>query len=290
LGKPYVLEQFEHSLTGTTSVNIDIQPTANDALTFEQTEANTQQMLHSLLDATQRGATMGGRTQHDIARRLLQKQQRLTERQQVRDALDFLERWTNIQAPPSEAFRAIGAFISDDSRGITQFQSWQETIALLEIYDIDEADVLIQPYLDRNWAYYTGIVFEMNTKNGAQVGSGGRYDELIALIGTSQAVPAIGFAYYLDAMLDYVESPFPNVKPVICIPLTENNGRAASELAACLRAQHLATVLMPSSTIDDHYIFVQVTADGQITFDDQRYSIPAVGALAAAIRQKINAQ
>jgi hypothetical protein len=72
--------------------------------------------------------------------------------------------------------------------------------------------------------------------------------------------------------------------------LTENNGRAASELAAYLRAQHLATVLMPSSTIDDHYMFVPVTADGQITFDDQRYSIPAVGALAAAIRQKINAQ
>jgi histidyl-tRNA synthetase len=264
LGKSYVLEQFEQSLTGKAGAYFDSHLTANDALTLEQTEFNTQRMLQSLLDATQRGATMGGRTQHDIARRLLQKQQRLTERQQVRDALDFLERWTSIQASPPEAIGTIEALVSDDLTAAAQFHSWQETIELLDIYGVEMSNILLQPYLARNWAYYTGIVFEINAKNGAQVASGGRYDELIALIGAKRAVPAVGFAYYLDAMLDQLESPFRNAEPLIYIPLIEDNVRAASALAVSLRTCDMTTVLMPSSAVDDRYPVVHIAADGSM--------------------------
>ena len=68
----------------------------NEVGTEMVSELSTQQMLDVLLDATQRGVTMGGRTRHDIVRRLLQKRQRATERAQVVAALDFLEAWSAI--------------------------------------------------------------------------------------------------------------------------------------------------------------------------------------------------
>jgi histidyl-tRNA synthetase len=65
-GKDYVMQLLDKALLGRES---------SDSLTASDgaTEVNTQQMLDVLLDATQRGMTMGGRTRHDIARRLLPK-------------------------------------------------------------------------------------------------------------------------------------------------------------------------------------------------------------------------
>ncbi|NJN28978.1 MAG: hypothetical protein HC819_24990, partial [Cyclobacteriaceae bacterium] len=133
LGKQYVFDQFEYSLRGQPVEYPLAAEAAHDAVTMEQAETNTQRMLQSLLDATQRSATMGGRTQHDIARRLLQKQQRLTETQQVRNALDFLEDWTAIAAAPSVAFGMINAFFNDDAIALNLLRIWQDTINYLEV-------------------------------------------------------------------------------------------------------------------------------------------------------------
>jgi histidyl-tRNA synthetase len=50
----------------------------------------------------------------------------------------------------------------------------------------------VQTTLVRNFEYYTGPVFEFRA-NGRRVGGGGRYDDLIALVG-GKGVPASGFA------------------------------------------------------------------------------------------------
>ena len=56
----------------------------------------------------------------------------------------------------------------------------------------------IETTLVRSFEYYTGPVFEFRV-DGKRVGSGGRYDELIALVG-GEPVPASGFALGLDAI------------------------------------------------------------------------------------------
>jgi histidyl-tRNA synthetase len=50
----------------------------------------------------------------------------------------------------------------------------------------------VQTMLVRNFEYYTGPVFEFRA-GGRRVGGGGRYDDLIALVG-GESVPASGFA------------------------------------------------------------------------------------------------
>lgn len=70
---------------------------------------------------------------------------------------------------------------------------------LAKISDVLEragCDYDIETTLVRNFEYYTGPVFEFRVE-GKRVGGGGRYDELMALVG-GERVPASGFALDVD--------------------------------------------------------------------------------------------
>ena len=56
--------------------------------------------------------------------------------------------------------------------------------------------------LVRGLAYYNGVIFEVSHSDwpGA-LGGGGRYDTLSRALGGSEPVPALGFAYNLDALI-----------------------------------------------------------------------------------------
>ena len=123
-GTAYVLDQLDTLLLGNNA--------ADDISAEAISELSTQQMLDVLLDATQRGVTMGSRTRHDIVRRLLQKRQRATERDQVVAALDFLDAWSAISATPESAFALIDSTIApDDTAARRILGDWREVIALL---------------------------------------------------------------------------------------------------------------------------------------------------------------
>jgi histidyl-tRNA synthetase len=61
----------------------------------------------------------------------------------------------------------------------------------------------VQTTLVRNFEYYTGTVFEFHA-SGSHVGSGGRYDGLISLVGGGN-VPASGFAFSLSEIVSQLE-------------------------------------------------------------------------------------
>ena len=286
LGKQYVLEQFEYALKGEAlTANLLLDTSSTHDATMEQTEANTQHMLQLLLDATRRSTTMGGRTQYDIARRLLQKQQRFTETQQVLKALDFLENWIDIRATPAEAFNEMKQYVEDDPIATHQLLEWQKTIHLLDLYGVKKSNIVIQPYLARNWEYYTGSVFELVSKDDLQLTSGGRYDELVALIGADETVPAIGFAYYLDNVFDCIEPPYSNDACMYCVVLTDENTEVATQLANTLRAHEIAVILLPEHSITSGYVTIAITASGEIVFDNTPYSLTNIEILITAIRQ-----
>ena len=60
----------------------------------------------------------------------------------------------------------------------------------------------IAPLLVRNFEYYTGPVFEFYV-DGVRVGSGGRYDSLIGLVGRGD-VPASGLALEMDVLASVI--------------------------------------------------------------------------------------
>lgn len=52
----------------------------------------------------------------------------------------------------------------------------------------------------RGFGYYTGITTEIFSESGLQIGSGGRYDNLVKRFGPD--MPAVGFAFDIDKMIE----------------------------------------------------------------------------------------
>lgn len=263
-GKQSVLDQLDSLLLGKGAQD----ETSGEPLS----ELGTQQMLDVLLDATQRGVTMGGRTRHDIVRRLLQKRQRATERGQVVAALDFLEAWSAISAPPDEAFAAIERMIdADDAEAQRVLAQWRAVIALLEAYGIAPSRITIQPALARNWDYYTGIIFELWSGEN-HIGGGGRYDELTRLIGGTRDVPAVGFAYYVEPLVAALPDPEPSLPTAITITASAETMPAAIRWAQKLRATGMAVILSEGSAseVADRGVF-SAQSDGTLKRADRAY-------------------
>ena len=69
----------------------------------------------------------------------------------------------------------------------------------------------------RGIAYYTGLVFEVqliNDSGGATIGGGGRYDGLVRALGGAGDMPALGFAFNLEPIINILsyasDSPIPS--------------------------------------------------------------------------------
>lgn len=93
-----------------------------------------------------------------------------------------------------------------------------------QILTLFEENVEIDLSLTTDMDYYTGIYFEVITPYlGRNVGSGGRYDQLINKFGFD--TPAIGFSFCLEDLLLVLEKQgkiFPAVKPPKLISRTRN--------------------------------------------------------------------
>ena len=268
-GKAYILDQLDKLLLG--------QNAQGEIGVEGISELSTQQMLDVLLDATQHGATMGGRTRQDIVRRLLQKRQRAAERGQAVAALDFLEAWSAISASPELAFSLIENMITpEDEEARAVLNQWREVITLLDAYDIPASRIQIQPALARNWDYYTGIVFELWSESEQHIGGGGRYDELTHLIGGQRDVPAVGFAYYVDQLLAALPKMSPAAQSTMTITASPDTFLTAIRWAQSLRQSGKTVVLLEAQMVADETAF-SAQSDGSLRRGSQEY--PTVDSL-----------
>jgi histidyl-tRNA synthetase len=89
----------------------------------------------------------------------------------------------------------------------------------------------------RGFEYYTGLCFQLSAR-GKQIGSGGRYDNLIPLIG-GKKTPACGFALYLEPLVNLMKPKAKRTTAseilVRCDTNTAGAVKASFELAGALR-------------------------------------------------------
>jgi histidyl-tRNA synthetase len=97
----------------------------------------------------------------------------------------------------------------------------------------------------RGFEYYTGLCFQFSAK-GNKIGSGGRYDNLIPLIGGNNT-PACGFALYVDPFVSMIQ---PQVKQkaeqkiaVRCDTTAPDSIKTSFQLAESLRQAGYVTEL-----------------------------------------------
>lgn len=152
----------------------------------------------------QHEGNLGSRSPREIALRLEEKHRRAQQREQHQAAIDFLDRWARIRGDIDSAFSAIEMLLpTGDDEAKQAFASLRSVIDSLCAAGVDQSRIVIQPGLERSWDYYTGIVFELRSGDRL-LGGGGRYDELVRLLGASVDIPAVGFALYLDTIAELV--------------------------------------------------------------------------------------
>ena len=122
----------------------------------------------------------------------------------------------------------------------SELENFAEITNLLDIMD---CNYQIDITSTRGFEYYTGLCFQFSAK-GNKIGSGGRYDNLIPLIG-GKSTPACGFALYIDPLAHLIQ---PQTKQkaeqgvlLRCDRITPNSIRTSFQLAESIRQAGYAT-------------------------------------------------
>jgi histidyl-tRNA synthetase len=288
-GRPYVEAQIERLYAG---LPAELDPTSGD----------TQEMgraLQMVLTSADLGPTGSGRTSEDIARRLISKRQRASQRASVMAALDFLEKLITVQGAIPAALDALEALIPSDDPANATAQAFRHLFELLPAYGVPMEAIQIEMGMARGLNYYTGLVFEIHRgQNKIPLCGGGRYDELISVLGAAHDTPAVGLAFNLERLLQefyadqpLTEQPLPPM-PLLVVPAQETDNLEAARIATRLR-QTYNVELAPAGLTNalrradkrgiPHVVIVgqKEAADGQITLRHMADSIQKTITLAA---------
>jgi len=130
-------------------------------------------------------------------------------------------------------------------------------------YEIDIASGM-------GFEYYTGVMFQFYVST-ERVGGGGRYDDLIPLVG-GPPVPASGFALYVDKLMTLVKlEERPYIGVLVRSKIGDVKGlRACFEAARFLReAGYLAELDLGRKEVSSYRWLLSVPADGPLLLTDQ---------------------
>jgi histidyl-tRNA synthetase len=146
----------------------------------------------------------GTRTSEEIVAGVIAKMHQTSESDDVRRAFDFISELVEIRGTPEKVLPELRGLVQRhglDEGPITEIET---TLALLTAYGASAADVELNLGLGRGLHYYTGILFEIYDpgKPWLQLCGGGRYDELAQSLGARESIPACGFSYGLERIVE----------------------------------------------------------------------------------------
>src|ERR1700722_3152029 len=145
---------------------------------------------------------VGGRSVAEIADRFLE-QSTLKSGALPRDALGLIKRFMAIDGEPDDAIARLRALAADAKLDITAaIDQFESRVGFMAARGIDTAATRFSTSFGRGLDYYTGFEFELHAKgNGVEpLVAGGRYDGLLQRLGAPNAIPAVGFSIWVEAL------------------------------------------------------------------------------------------
>ena len=155
-------------------------------------------------------AQFGQRTPEDVVDRMLRKGRRPDDAGQLRTALETASRLAQIRGAPETALPAAAAVLRAAGGDEAAVNPLRQTLELLAAGGGVSGGIVVDFGMARGLAYYNGLIFEVtHPQCPVPLGGGGRYDRLVRDLGAGERLPALGFAYNLDALLELTESGDP---------------------------------------------------------------------------------
>jgi ATP phosphoribosyltransferase regulatory subunit len=151
---------------------------------------------------------VGGRSVAEIAERFLEQSALGASAKLPGEVRALIERFLAVGGDLDEAaveLRALAAeagMLSVLSPALDLFES---RTGFLAARGIDLKRVRFSTSFGRGFDYYTGFVFELTdpARTGDPLVAGGRYDGLLARLGSTQATAAVGFAVWIERLESY---------------------------------------------------------------------------------------
>jgi histidyl-tRNA synthetase len=134
--------------------------------------------------------------------RLLHKIRGSDNEGKLRQGLELASDLAAINGAPSQALQKVKETLASAGADQAAADRLGEIIGLMNSGSDAKGQVVLDFGLVHGLAYYNGVIFEVShPKWAGTLGGGGRYDTLSRALGGSNAVPALGFAYNLDALI-----------------------------------------------------------------------------------------
>jgi histidyl-tRNA synthetase len=156
-----------------------------------------------------------------------------------KQALKMLSRLTQVNGPVKEAVARATEIFSSNGIKNNLVCDLTEVLNAAEIEGVTGDRIEVDFGLVRDIAYYTGVLFDIyaGDNNDTAMGGGGRYDGLTRALGYKRDVPALGFAYNLDAVIAAVPNNMESVdEPLAISPVESGSVKSAVIKARGLRA------------------------------------------------------
>jgi ATP phosphoribosyltransferase regulatory subunit len=148
--------------------------------------------------------TVGGRSVDEIADRFLEQAALGAAAHLPRETRALIERFLAIAGNPEQAATALRTLAHDARLDLAQvLDVFESRSGFLAERGVDLARVSFATAFGRGLDYYTGFVFELHdpaARVSGQLVAGGRYDGLLTRLGSAQAIPAVGFAVWIERL------------------------------------------------------------------------------------------
>jgi ATP phosphoribosyltransferase regulatory subunit len=148
--------------------------------------------------------TVGGRSVGEIADRFLEQAALGGSARLPQQTQDTIERFLKIAGNPDDAIVELRAL--EEDTGVTlapAIDVMESRTGFLAAQGIDVSRMRFATAFGRGVDYYTGFVFEIHdaqARVSGQLVGGGRYDALLSRLGAKHAIPAVGFAVWIDRL------------------------------------------------------------------------------------------
>jgi ATP phosphoribosyltransferase regulatory subunit len=151
---------------------------------------------------------VGGRSVAEIADRFLEQSALGASAKLPREVRGLVERFLGVQGDPDEALAALRALSLEANMTAVlapALELFESRNGFLAARGIDLKRVHFSTGFGRGFDYYTGFVFELTdpARTGDPLVAGGRYDGLLARLGASKPIAAVGFAVWIERLAAY---------------------------------------------------------------------------------------
>ena len=146
---------------------------------------------------------LGQRTPDEVVERLLRKIRRPDAEEGLLLALQSAAELAQVRGDAASALEGATDSLRRAGAGTSAVRRLDEVMHLLPDDITGSGQIELDFGLVRGLAYYNGIVFEVSHPGlPTPLGGGGRYDGLARDLGGDGHLPALGFAYNIDALLE----------------------------------------------------------------------------------------